>query len=46
MIWVWKIHEVFPLFEGQMKQNLVVCKYVTNSIQNHNKIDDVITGPL
>ena len=37
---------LFPLFEGQLKRNLVVCKYVTSSIQNVNKIDDVITGPL
>ena len=37
---------LFPLFEDQLKQNLVVCKYVTNSNQNHNKIDDVIIGPL
>ena len=37
---------LFPLFEGQLKQNLVVCKYVTNSIQNRNKIDYIITGPL
>ena len=36
---------LFPLFEGQLKQNLVVCKYVTNSTQNHNRIDDVITDP-
>ena len=28
----------FPLFEGQLKQNSVMCKYVTNSNQNHNKI--------
>ena len=37
---------LFPLFKGQLKQCLVVLKYVTNCIQNHNKSDDVITGPL
>ena len=37
---------LFPLFEGQLKQNLVVCNYVTNYTKNHNKIDDIITGPL
>ena len=37
---------LFPLFEGQLKQNLVACKYVTNSIQNRNKIDDFVTGLL
>ena len=26
---------LFPLFEGQLKPNLVVWKYVTNSIQDH-----------
>ena len=35
-----------PLFEGQLKQNFIVCKYVTNSIQNDNKIDDVVTASL
>ena len=39
------IPSLFPSFEDQMKQNLVVCKYVTNFTQNHNKIDDVLTGP-
>ena len=28
------------------EQNLVVYKYVTNWIQNHDKIDDITTGPL
>ena len=37
---------LLPLFESQFQQNLVECKYVTNFIQNLNKIDDVITGPL
>ena len=37
---------IFPLFEGQLKQNLEVWKYVTNSIQNRNIIDDFITGSL
>ena len=37
---------LFPLLEGQFKQDLKVYKYVTNSIQTHNKIDGVITGPL
>ena len=37
---------LFPLFEGQLKPNLVMWKYVTNSIQNYNKIDDFITGSL
>ena len=37
---------LFPLFEDQLKQNLAACKYVTNSIQNNNKIDRVITGTL
>ena len=37
---------LFPLFECQLKQNLVARKYVTNSIRNYDKIDDFITGPL
>ena len=37
---------LFPLIEGQLKQNYVVWKSVTNCIQKSNKIDDVITGPL
>ena len=36
----------FDSFESQLKQNLVVRKYVTNFIQNHDKIDDVITSWL
>ena len=34
------------LSEGQLEQNFVVCNYVTNWIKNHNKIDDINTGPL
>ena len=37
---------LFPLFEGQLKENLVVWKYITSSIQIQNKIDDAITGSL
>ena len=37
---------LFPLPEGQLEQNLVVCKYVTNCLQNPNKTDDCTTGPL
>ena len=37
---------LFQLSEVQLEQNLVVCKYVTNCIQNHNKIDDITTGSL
>ena len=37
---------LFPLFKDQVKQNLVMCKYTTNSVQKHDKIDDVITGTL
>ena len=53
--WVLKMHEVlgevdlsssFPLSEGQLGQNLIVYKYVTNCYQNRNKIGDVTTGPL
>ena len=34
----------FPLSEGQLKHKFVMCKYVTNILQNHDKIDDVTTG--
>ena len=37
---------LFPLFESQLKPNLIVWNYVTTSIQNRNKIDDVVTGLL
>ena len=33
---------LFPLFEGQLKPNLVEWKYV----KNYNKIDDAVTGSL
>ena len=37
---------LFPLSEGQLEENLVECKYVTNCLQNQNKIDDVTTDFL
>ena len=37
---------LFPMFEGQSKQNVTVGKYLINFIQNHKKIDKVITGSL
>ena len=35
---------LFPFPKGQLEQNLIICKYVTNCLQNHNKIDDVTIG--
>ena len=54
MVWGFKIHEVgfhplpilFLMSKGQLEQNLVVYRYATYCLQNHNKIGDVTTGLL
>ena len=33
---------LISLSEGQIEQNFVICKYVTNCLHNHNETVDVI----